>query len=180
MNSVKEAASHLRQERQELPSLPWLSRGCCRWKEYYFMLAVFFGHWFAIPKPIRAPSGWCTWHMLTDQPYLTDNNVSICNQILTQVTINSDCEFLPQHLACHHHYISYYICRCSKNVWMLFWETWFSENHWWWVNGWTWMILCVFSNLSDSMILWPVVRDQVQCSNGVWYFWSKQGIWSKD
>jgi len=45
--------------------------------------------------------------------------------------------------------------RCSKRVWMLCWGTWFSENHWWRVNEWLdWMILWVFSNLSDSMILW--------------------------
>ena len=44
---------------------------------------------------------------------------------------------------------------CSKSVWMLCWGTWFSENHWWRVNEWLdWMILWVFSNLSDSMILW--------------------------
>ena len=26
---------------------------------------------------------------------------------------------------------------CSKSVWMLCWGTWFSENHWWRVDGWT-------------------------------------------
>jgi len=26
---------------------------------------------------------------------------------------------------------------CLKSVWMLCWGTWFSENHWWRVNGWT-------------------------------------------
>ena len=39
--------------------------------------------------------------------------------------------------------------RCSKNVWMWCWGTWFSE--WWWLDC---MILLVSSNLSDSMILW--------------------------
>jgi len=26
--------------------------------------------------------------------------------------------------------------RCSRNAWTC-WGTWFSENYWWWVNGWT-------------------------------------------
>jgi len=27
--------------------------------------------------------------------------------------------------------------RCSRNVWTLCWGTWFNENYWWWVDGWT-------------------------------------------
>jgi len=44
---------------------------------------------------------------------------------------------------------------CSKSIWMLCWGTWFSENHRWRANELLdWMILWVFSNLSDSMIQW--------------------------
>ena len=27
--------------------------------------------------------------------------------------------------------------RFSRNVWTLCWGTWFNENYWWWVDGWT-------------------------------------------
>jgi len=27
--------------------------------------------------------------------------------------------------------------RCSRNVWTLYWGTWFSESYWSWVDGWT-------------------------------------------
>jgi len=27
--------------------------------------------------------------------------------------------------------------RCSRNVWMLCWGTWFNEKYWWWVDSWT-------------------------------------------
>ena len=40
---------------------------------------------------------------------------------------------------------------CSKNVWMLCWGTWFSENHWWRVNGWTGRSCGSFPTLA---ILW--------------------------
>jgi len=58
-------------------------------------------------------------------------------------------------MGCPERWWSHRPWRCSKSVWMLCWGTWFSENHWWRANKWLgWMILWVFSNLSDSMILW--------------------------
>jgi len=48
--------------------------------------------------------------------------------------------------------------RCSRNGWMLCWGTWLSENHWWWVNGWTGWSCGSFPTLVIlwfySMILW--------------------------
>ena len=48
---------------------------------------------------------------------------------------------------------------CSKSIWMLCWGTWFSKNHWWWVNSWTGWSCGSFPTLAilwfyDSMILW--------------------------
>ena len=40
---------------------------------------------------------------------------------------------------------------CSRNIWMLCWGTWNSENHWWWVNGWTGWSCGSFPTLA---ILW--------------------------
>ena len=57
-------------------------------------------------------------------------------------------------MGCPERWWSHRAWRCSKSVWILCWGTWFSENHWWRVNGLNWIILWVFSNLSDSMILW--------------------------
>ena len=57
-------------------------------------------------------------------------------------------------MGCPERWWSHWAWWCSKSVWMLCWGTWFSENHWCRVNKWLdWMILWVFSNLSDSMIL---------------------------
>jgi len=41
--------------------------------------------------------------------------------------------------------------RCSRYVWTLCWGTWFVENHWWWVNGWTGWSCGSFPTL---VILW--------------------------
>ena len=41
--------------------------------------------------------------------------------------------------------------RCSRNVWTFCWGTWFSENHWWWANGWTGWSCGSFPTLA---ILW--------------------------
>ena len=41
--------------------------------------------------------------------------------------------------------------KCSRNVWTLCWGTWFSENYWWWVDGWTRWSCGSFSTL---VILW--------------------------
>jgi len=40
-------------------------------------------------------------------------------------------------IGCPERWWSHWPWWCSKSVWMLCWGTWFSENHWWWVNGWT-------------------------------------------
>ena len=46
---------------------------------------------------------------------------------------------------------SHWPWRCSRNVWMLCWGTWFSENYWWWVDGWTgWSC----GSLPTLVILW--------------------------
>ena len=39
-------------------------------------------------------------------------------------------------MGCPERWWSHRAWRCSKSVWMLCWGTWFSENHWWRVNGW--------------------------------------------
>jgi len=41
--------------------------------------------------------------------------------------------------------------RCSRNIWMLCWGTWFSENYWWWGYGWTGWSCGSFPTL---VILW--------------------------
>ena len=41
--------------------------------------------------------------------------------------------------------------RCSRNIWTLCWGTWFNENYWWWVNGWTGWSCGSFPTL---VILW--------------------------
>ena len=40
---------------------------------------------------------------------------------------------------------------CSRNVWMLCCGTWFNENYWWWVDGWTGWFCGSFPTL---VILW--------------------------
>ena len=40
-------------------------------------------------------------------------------------------------MGCRGRWWSHLAGRCSRNVWTLCWGTWFSENHWWWVDGWT-------------------------------------------
>ena len=40
-------------------------------------------------------------------------------------------------MGCPERWWSHWSWWCSKSIWMLCWGTWFSENHWWWANGWT-------------------------------------------
>jgi len=40
-------------------------------------------------------------------------------------------------MGCPERWLSHRPWRGSRNVWMLCWGTWFSENYWWWMNGWT-------------------------------------------
>jgi len=54
-------------------------------------------------------------------------------------------------MGCSERWWSHRPWRCSKNVWMLCWGTWFSENHWWWVNDWTGWSCGSFPTL---VILW--------------------------
>jgi len=44
--------------------------------------------------------------------------------------------------------------RCSRNVWTLCWGTWFSENYWWWVDGWTGWSCGSFLNLVILCFSW--------------------------
>jgi len=59
---------------------------------------------------------------------------------------------------------------CSKSVWLLCWGTWFSENHWWWANGWTGWSCGSFPTLA---ILWfyDLVLDQ-----NVFSFWCTKSL----
>ena len=54
-------------------------------------------------------------------------------------------------MGCPERWWSHQPWRCSRNIWMLCWGTWFSENHWWWANGWTGWSCGSFPNL---VILW--------------------------
>ena len=38
-------------------------------------------------------------------------------------------------MSCQGRWWSHWPWRCSRNVWMLCWGTWFSEKYWWWVDG---------------------------------------------
>jgi len=40
-------------------------------------------------------------------------------------------------MGCPERWWSHQPHRCSRNVWTLCWGTRFSENRWWWVDGWT-------------------------------------------
>jgi len=40
-------------------------------------------------------------------------------------------------MGCPERWWSHWPWRCSRIVWTLCWGTWFSENYWWWVDGWT-------------------------------------------
>ena len=54
-------------------------------------------------------------------------------------------------MGCPERWWSHWLWRCSRNIWTLCWGTWFSENHWWWVNGWTgWSC----GSLPTFVILW--------------------------
>ena len=53
--------------------------------------------------------------------------------------------------------------RCSRNVWTLCWVTRFSENYWWWVNGWTGWSCGSFPTLA---ILWCPSRAWKVLSHG--------------
>jgi len=54
-------------------------------------------------------------------------------------------------MGCPERWWSHRACWCSKSIWMLCWETWFSENHWWRANGWTGWSCGSFPTLA---ILW--------------------------
>ena len=54
-------------------------------------------------------------------------------------------------MGCSGRWWSHWPWRCSRNVWTLCWGTWFSENHWWWVDGWTGWSCGSFPTL---VILW--------------------------
>ena len=54
-------------------------------------------------------------------------------------------------MGCPGRWWSHWPWRCSRNVWMLCWGPWFSENHWWWVHGWTGWSCGSFPTL---VILW--------------------------
>jgi len=54
-------------------------------------------------------------------------------------------------MGCPERWWSHWAWWCSKSIWMLCWGTWFSENHWWWVNGWTGWSCGSFPTLA---ILW--------------------------
>jgi len=47
--------------------------------------------------------------------------------------------------------------RCSRNVWTWCWGTWFRENYWWWVDGWTGWSCGSFPTL---VILWFYEKSQ--------------------
>jgi len=49
--------------------------------------------------------------------------------------------------------------RCSKNIWMLWWGTRFSEHHWWWVDGWTGWSCGFFPTLAILCMLTSWVKD---------------------
>jgi len=55
--------------------------------------------------------------------------------------------------------------RCSRSVWMLCWGTWFSENHWWWVNGWTGWSCWFFPTF---VILWFYGHSAATPERGGW------------
>ena len=95
-------------------------------------------------------------------------------------------------MGCPGRWWSHWPWRCSRNVWMLCWGTWFSENHWWWVNGrtgWscgsfpTFVILWSYDSMKEWMTLgllkghtqnylggqsccWAAVQAQFSC----WYW----------
>jgi len=54
-------------------------------------------------------------------------------------------------MGCPERWWSHRPWRCSRNVWTLCWGMWFSENYWWWVDGWTGWSCGSFPTL---MILW--------------------------
>ena len=54
-------------------------------------------------------------------------------------------------MGCPERWWSHWPWWCSKSVWMLCWGTWFSKNHWWWVDGWTGWSCGSFPTLA---ILW--------------------------
>jgi len=56
--------------------------------------------------------------------------------------------------------------RCSRNIWTLCWRTWFSENHWWWVNGWTGWSCGSFPTLVIQWFCDSAARGTVQLMPG--------------
>ena len=60
-------------------------------------------------------------------------------------------EYLGTGMGCPGRWWSHQPWRCSRNVWALYWGIWFSENYWWWVDGWTGWSCGSFPTL---VILW--------------------------
>jgi len=54
-------------------------------------------------------------------------------------------------MGCPERWWSHRSWRCSGSIWTLCWGTWFSENYWWWVDGWTGWSCGSFPTL---VILW--------------------------
>jgi len=56
------------------------------------------------------------------------------------------------------------------NIWMLCWGTWFNENHWWWVNGWTGWSCGSFPTL--TILQFYELKGQESKHWAGWCFWS--------
>jgi len=54
-------------------------------------------------------------------------------------------------MGCPERWWSHRPWRCSRNIWTLCWGTWFNENYWWWMDGWTGFSCGSFPTL---VILW--------------------------
>jgi len=54
-------------------------------------------------------------------------------------------------MGCPERWWSHWPWRCSRNIWMLCWGTWFNDNYWWWLDGSTgWS----FGSFPTLVILW--------------------------
>jgi len=65
-------------------------------------------------------------------------------------------------MGCPERWCSHWPWRCSKSVWMLCWGTWFSENHWWWVDGWTGWSCGSFPTLVILWFLLTIILEVTQ------------------
>jgi len=78
-------------------------------------------------------------------------------------------------MGCPERWWSHRAWRCSRNFWTWCWGTWFSENHWWWVNGFTVWSCGSFPTL---VILWfydsklgSKVAEQIIVKKSLTKFW---------